>query len=86
MLYCPKARLSRYNIMSKGRFCGLYFIGEASEQVMNYFSLAKTTCFVVENFVNNSLLTSIFASNQAILSHRKSNSDLFKDFLNPNNL
>lgn len=86
MLCCLKARLNRYKMMSKGRFCGLYFIGGTSEQVMNYFSLAKITCYIVEDFANNSLLPSISAFNQVILSHRKSNSDLFKDSLDPNKL
>lgn len=86
MLCCLKARLNRYKMMIKGRFCGLYFIGGTSEQVMNYFSLAKITCYVVVDFANNSLLPSIFALNQTILSHRKSNSDLFKDSPDPNNL
>lgn len=86
MLCCLKARLNRYKMMIKGRFCGLYFIGGTSEQVMNYFSLDKITCYIVEDFANNSLLPSISALNQASLSHRKSNSDLFKDSLAPNKL
>lgn len=86
MLCCLKAQLNRYKMMIKGRFCGLYFIGGTPEQVMNYFSLAKITCYIVEDFANNSLLPSIPVLNQAILSHRKSNSDLFKDSLDPNKL
>jgi hypothetical protein len=38
----------------------------------------------VEDFANSSLLPSIFASNQMILPHRKSNPDLFRGSLEKN--
>jgi hypothetical protein len=43
--------------------------------------MVKITCFFVEDFANSSLLPSIFASNQMILPHRKSNPDLFRGYL-----